>query len=101
MPFTMSSVVVASDDQVSTSIGGEAVILGLRDGVYYGLDAVGFRVWTMLAEPVPVSALAAAVMEEFEVSAERCEHDLLGLLADMERRGLVRDATSASDAPIS
>jgi hypothetical protein len=101
MPFTMSSLVVASDDQVSTAVGGEAVILGLRDGVYYGLDAVGFRVWTLLAEPVSVTALAAAVVAEFEVSPEQCERDLLALLADMEQRGLVRDAARESDEPVS
>ena len=33
--------VVAARDQVSVEVDGEAVILGLADGVYYGLDPVG------------------------------------------------------------
>ena len=38
--------ILVSDDQVSTSVGGEAVILGMHDGVYYGLDPVGaVRAW--------------------------------------------------------
>ncbi|MCA1602950.1 MAG: nucleotidyltransferase family protein [Acidobacteria bacterium] len=32
------SLVVAAKDQVSCDLAGEAAILGLRDGVYYGLD---------------------------------------------------------------
>jgi hypothetical protein len=41
MSLALESRVVVSDEQVHTSLGDEAVILGLGDGVYYGLDAVG------------------------------------------------------------
>jgi hypothetical protein len=90
MPLTLDSCVVASDDQVHTSLGDEAVILGLQDGVYYGLDAVGARVWSLLSEPRRVSAIIALLMEEFDVSPERCERDVLALLGDLTERRLVR-----------
>jgi len=48
MRFNSNSCVVASDEQVSTSLGAETVILGMGDGVYYGLDAVGARVWDVV-----------------------------------------------------
>ena len=35
-----SSIVVAAKDQASADLAGEAVILNLESGVYYGLDAV-------------------------------------------------------------
>lgn len=101
MAFSRSSRVVASDDQVSTSIGGESVILGLNDGVYYGLDAVGARVWSLIAEPVSVADLTAAVVAEFDVSPEQCERDLLALLEDLGRRGLVHDVSARGDEPLS
>src|SRR6476659_10171781 len=65
MPLTLHSRVVASDEQVHTSLGDEAVILGLGDGVYYGLDAVGARVWSLLATPRRVSELVSAITREF------------------------------------
>ena len=79
MPLALQSRVVVSDEQVHTSLGDEAVILGLGDGVYYGLDAVGARVWSLLASPRLVSEIVDAVTEEFDVGRERCERDVLAL----------------------
>jgi len=91
MPLTTASRLVLSDEQVHTSLGGEAVILGLRDGVYYGLDKVGARVWELLVEPRRVGDLVSTIVAEFDVSAERCERDVLALLRDLAARGLVRE----------
>lgn len=81
--------VVASRDQVSVDLDGEAVILSLADGVYYGLDPVGARVWEMLTEPRTVAELRDAVVAEWDVDAPTAEADLLELLADMAARRLV------------
>jgi hypothetical protein len=42
------STVVAVRDQVSSDLGGEVAILDLTGGMYYGLDAVGARVWELV-----------------------------------------------------
>ena len=101
MPFTRESWVVVSDEQVSTSLGDEAVILGMRDGVYYGLDKVGARIWTLLATPHRVSDLVRAVSNEFEVSPEQCERDVLALLGDLSERELIREHRGEGDAALS
>lgn len=80
---------VAARDQVSVDMDGEAVILHLGDGVYYGLDPVGARVWTLLEAPRTVAELRDAVVAEWEVDAPTAEHDLIVLLRDMAARGLV------------
>lgn len=81
--------VVAARDQVSVEVEGEAVILSLADGVYYGLDPVGARVWTLLEEPRTVAELRDAVVAEWEVEAPAAERDLLALLDALAARGLV------------
>ena len=101
MPFTSTSCVVLSDEQVSTSLGEETVILGMGDGVYYGLDAVGARVWTLLATPQRVSELVSAVTQEFDVGAAECERDVLALLDELAERRLVREVTVEGDAAVS
>ena len=86
---TLGSVVTASKDQVSSDLAGEVVILNLRSGVYHGLEAVGARVWQLLADPVAVSRLREAILIEYEVEPRRCEDDLLALLSDLNVHGLV------------
>lgn len=83
--------VVATDDQVSTTVGDEVVILGMKDGMYYGLDAVGARVWPMLEAPARVADIVDALVAEFEVDSGTCERDLLVLLEDLVGRGLARE----------
>lgn len=81
--------VAAARDQVSVEVEGEAVILSLADGVYYGLDPVGARVWTLLEQPRTVAELRDAVVAEWEVDAPTAERDLLVLLDALAARGLV------------
>ena len=100
MRFNSDSCVVVSDEQVSTSLGDETVILGMGDGVYYGLDAVGARVWALLVTPRRVSELVRAVVVEFDVTPEQCERDVVALLDDLSERRLVREVPDG-DASLS
>ena len=84
-----SAVVTAARDQVSADLEGEAVILNLADGVYYGLDGVGARVWELLREPRTAAELRDAITAEFDVDAGTAWHDLSGLLAELAARCLV------------
>jgi hypothetical protein len=88
-PLSTQSVVVASTDQVSCPLGEESAILNLKNSVYYGLDPVGARVWTLLKEAKSVSALRDTLLDEYDVEAERCERDLLELLEKMRGEGLI------------
>ncbi|HEV3050202.1 MAG TPA: PqqD family protein [Longimicrobium sp.] len=81
--------VVAARDQVSAQLDGEAVVLSLADGIYYGLDSVGASVWALLEQPRTVAELRDAVVAEYDVDAPTAEADLLQLLRDMAARGLV------------
>ena len=84
-----SSTVVAAKDQVSSDLGGEVAILDLKAGVYYGLDAVGARIWSLIQEPRTVNEIRDILLEEYEVEPERCERDLLALLRRLADEGLV------------
>jgi hypothetical protein len=80
----------AARDQVSCELEGEAVILGLADGVYYGLNPVAASAWSLLErQPCTIGELRDAVVAQFEVDAPTAEADLVELLGDMLARGLV------------
>jgi hypothetical protein len=81
--------VVAARDQVSAELDGEAVILSLADGVYYGLNPVGATVWTLLEQPRTVAELRDAIVDAYDVDAPTAEADLRALLGDLAGRGLV------------
>jgi hypothetical protein len=84
-------------DQISCPLGEESAILNLKNSVYYGLDAVGARVWTLLQQPRSVGELRDTLLSEYEVGTAQCEQDLLALLERMRSEGLieVRAASAA------
>jgi Coenzyme PQQ synthesis protein D (PqqD) len=87
--ISLGAVVVAAKDQVSCDLGGESAILSLKNGVYYSLDPVGARVWKLIEQPCTVRAVRDALLEEYEVEAERCENDLQELLGRLLSEGLI------------
>jgi hypothetical protein len=95
--ISLNSTVVVTDEQVSCDLAGEVIVLGLRDGMYYGLDAVGARVWAMLQERHTIAEIRDQILREYDVDPERCERDLVALISDLVEHSLVRmcDATAS------
>ena len=89
------STVVAAKDQISADLADEVVMLDLKSGVYYGLDAVGARIWSLIQEPKAVSDIRDTLLKEYEIDPSRCERELLTLLQELATEGLieVKDAT--------
>jgi len=89
-PLSAHSIVVATSEQVSCPLGEESVILNLKNSVYYGMNPVGARVWNLIQQQRSVAELRDAVMDEYEVEAERCEREILELLEKMRSEGLIQ-----------
>jgi hypothetical protein len=95
--ISFSSSVVAAEGQVFSDLGDEVAILDLKSGTYYGLNAVGARIWSLIQEPKTVSEIYDIITSEYEVEPRRCEHDLVMLLEDLAEQELIeiRDETLA------
>jgi hypothetical protein len=84
-----AAIVVAVQDQVSTTLEDEAVILHLRDGVYYSLNQVGASIWNLLQEARTITEIRNIILSEYEVEPQQCETDLLKLLQELADRNLI------------
>ncbi len=87
--LSLTSTVVRSADQISTDLGGEAVILGLQSEEYFSLDRVGLRIWELLETPRTAAELLEAILDAYEDEAEPAECDLLAVLRELEKEGLI------------
>jgi hypothetical protein len=75
---------------VSTQVDGEAVVLDLEGGVYYGLNPAGARIWSLVQAPQRVRQVEAVLLDEYEVEPEQCRREMLALLEDLLRHGLIQ-----------
>jgi hypothetical protein len=82
-------VVSAAKDQLSCDLGGEAAVLNVKTGVYYGLDPVGARIWNLIQQPRPIHEIRDVLLEEFDVEAGKCSSDLFALLERLQAEGLI------------
>jgi hypothetical protein len=85
----LESRVSAVKDQVSCNLGEEAVILSMKNGVYYSLNPLGVRIWNLIVKPIVVTEIRDTLVREYEVEPGRCEDELLALLQDLENEGLI------------
>ena len=72
------------------TVQDEAVILEAGQGQYFGLDAVGTRMWQVLVEAESIQAALPVLLEEYEVDEARLTADIQGLVAKLEARGLIK-----------
>jgi hypothetical protein len=80
-------------DVVFRDLQGEAVILHLGTGTYFGLNEVGTRVWQLITERRTLREVCAAVAEEFDAPADRIERDVAALVDQLLGRDLLRAAS--------
>ena len=78
--ITLATIVAQSPELVSTSIADQTALMSIANGAYYGMDAVGSRVWQLIATPQPVSAVVDALLVEYAVARPTCEQHVLAFL---------------------
>ena len=88
-PLSGRSTVVTAKEQLWCDLAGEAAILNLRNGVYYGLNPVGARVWNLIQTSRTVNEVRETLLNEYDVDPDRCEQDLLALLQKLATQGLI------------
>jgi hypothetical protein len=89
-PVSLATTVRASESQISCEVADEVVLLSVRDGQYYGLNAVGASVWRLIQEPRTVGEVRDALLHEYEdVSPETCAHEVMTFVASMLELGLI------------
>ncbi len=76
--------------QPSCELSGEAVILNLESGIYYGLNEVGARIWELLKEPKDLDSIRDVLLEEYEIDAETLQGDIVAIIDALREAGLVR-----------
>jgi hypothetical protein len=77
---------------LARQVGEETVMLDLAQGTYYGLDPVGARIWQLLADGRTLAEVCDAVATEYDAPRDAIERDLLALVEDLAKHGLIAPA---------
>jgi hypothetical protein len=78
-------------------LAGEAVLLNLDNGLYYGLDEISFRMFSMLVSSDSVQAAYERLLVEYDVEPEQLKLDLDEFVSHLLENGLVLNADEPLD----
>jgi hypothetical protein len=88
--MTIDSIVVVADKVVSCDLDGEAAILDLKDGIYYGLDPVGAKIWNLIQKPIILKEIIKIILDEYDVNKDQCTNDIFELIEELLDNRLVK-----------
>ena len=74
---------------MARQVGDETVILDLGSGTYFGLDPVGARIWQLIGEGKTLGEICDTMLDEYDVTRESLEHDVMELVARLLEQKLV------------
>jgi Coenzyme PQQ synthesis protein D (PqqD) len=94
MKELFSQRVIASESVLVRELSGEAVLLNLDSEMYFGLDEIGFRMWTVLTTADSIDAAYKQLLSEYEVQPEELLESLDALIGQCMEQGLLELASA-------
>lgn len=79
----------AIKEHLFSDLNGEAVVLSLKNGKYYGLNEVGMTIWGIVREGGTLEEIEEAVISEYDVDPETCRREVSGFVNNLVDEGLV------------
>lgn len=76
-------------DVISQSVNKEMVLLDMESEHYFGLDAIGARIWSLLQSESSVRSIFETLLAEYDVSPEVLTKDLEEFLDRLNDDGLL------------
>ena len=83
------SVAVRNEAMIFADLDDIVVMMDADRGLYYELDPVGARIWSLLETARPVAQLCGVLVEEYDVTPDTCHRDVLDFLARAAELGIV------------
>lgn len=68
------------------------MMMDIDSGLYFDVDAIGGRIWSLLEEPATLDAICASLAEDYEVDPATCAHETMEFLGELLEKGLIQRA---------
>jgi Coenzyme PQQ synthesis protein D (PqqD) len=92
----MNPMTLAPDDRLacppevlSRVLDGEAILLHLGSGTYFGMNEVATRAWELIVGGTTYASMCKSLVSEFEVAQAEIERDMLEFLTVLQDKQLI------------
>jgi len=81
--IALTTTIARSNEIITAEADDEIVMMSLEQGEYFGLGAIGSRIWALLEQPMTVAALCDRLITLYAVDVETCQRDTLDFLQEL------------------
>lgn len=81
--------IVISPDVLCQELDGEMVILDMKSGQYFGIDAIGCKIWKMLEEKVCPDKIVDNFLDEYDVLPDICCQHVYSFIDHLQQGDLI------------
>ncbi len=74
---------------LSSSVDDDLILFSADQGMYYGTQAVGSRIWALIEDEVSVAEVCDRLLEEFSVDRVTCKREVLHFIEQLAEEGMV------------
>ena len=98
--LSLTDTLASSPDVTSVELDGERVLLHITSGEYFGLNALGARIFELADDQPTLQAVADAIYAEHqaEVSREQIEADVRAFVTEMQTYDLLEVTSQKSSS---
>jgi len=75
---------------IVSDMGGEKVMLSVRQGKYYNLGDIGGEIWEQIKKPILVKDLIAVLVDKYDVDERDCEQQVISFLNHLREEKLIQ-----------
>ncbi len=86
---TLDNTVYITEGVLFQEVDGEAVILDMNKGIYFGLDEVGTQIWQHLQSSNQVQDAYNALLDDYDVSNNELRQELLTFIDQLVAHNLL------------
>jgi hypothetical protein len=81
--ITMDTNMQRNREMIYADMAGDTVMFSIEQGEYYGLDAIGTRIWHLLEKEMSVQEICTILRSEYDVSGTQCGDDVRRFLQEL------------------
>jgi len=81
--------IVSSHEALWCDLHGEAMILNLTSGVYFGLEGIGSDLWAFIQTPHTLTEIIDHLCSRFDVRREVCQETIVNFLSQLAQHNLI------------
>ncbi|UZT82597.1 lasso peptide biosynthesis PqqD family chaperone [Caproicibacterium sp. BJN0003] len=90
MVIDKNTIVEKREDIITADLDGNVVMMSVENGKYYGMDEIATAIWKNIEQPIRVEQLVHILMDEFDVSEEQCQKDVITFLTKLYNEILIK-----------